>query len=188
MTAAYIPAEVERLIAEARPGTFDVNELTSWSIDCLEHFPITAPAATRILQRLARMADQLEAARAEVERLGKLVAATRKVGESSVGGMQERFDVVRDALQSCTIERDAARAEADQLRAAHERDLAQWRQRAAEQAAAAAEVADQLRARVAADEQRIDALVQEVRLAQYERDRARGRAAKLEAQVADRSR
>lgn len=93
MTAAYIPAEVERLIALCRTAN-----PSNW--------------------RLA-MADQLEAA--------------------------------RDEIAISNTERDAARTEADQLQA-----------------------------RVAADSTRIDALVQDVRLAQYERDRAQRRVERID--------
>lgn len=65
------------------------------------------------------LAEQLRMALAEIDRLGRLVTATRKVGESAIGGLQERFDIVREALRTRTAELDA-------ITVARNQDRTEW--------------------------------------------------------------
>lgn len=97
MTATYDPDLIDRLVREARPGDFDVNELTSWALDCCDDFPVTAPAAERVLRRLYTMADQLEAARREVAAWRRKAEVTLKLFGETQTEVRQMQPVVDDA-------------------------------------------------------------------------------------------
>ncbi len=107
----YNPAEVERLITWAH------------HVVASAHPPADDAVATAVYANLRAMADQLEAARAEVERLSGVESDLERI-TGYHRAKQEECAEIEEALKKSqalrwdmTASRDTARTEADQLRA-----------------------------------------------------------------------